>query len=139
MKTKSIKAALMMAIIASTGAITLAAGSGHDQLRHQVSTGNPLPHDVQDKKETAFYRWFKNQLGMSEFSSSAYPQSRAVLRLQLDETGKPVIADIQSDNALLSDELNNYIMQMQFPQDFAGKNFHFAIRFHEKTNSQITI
>jgi hypothetical protein len=139
MKTKSMKAALMMAIIASSGAITLAAGSGHEQHRQQVSDNHPQLEQAQENNETAFYRWFKKQLGMSAFSSADYADSRAVLRLQLDATGKPVVADIQSDNTTLNENLNGCIMQMQFPQDFAGKNFHFAIRFHEKQNSQITI
>jgi hypothetical protein len=130
MKTTWMKAALMMAIVASTGAITLAAGNKKDDdMARLPDKGFEFVAD-QEHEQSAFYQWVKKQLKIPDFIENGHEDNRVEIHLEIAKDGKPVIHHIRSNNDHLKQYVIRKFQSLIYPDEFSDQSYQFTIRFH---------
>lgn len=130
MKTIWIKAALIIAIMASTGAVTLLAGRSNFEHNRQEVALQKKPRKNEKKIENPdFYRWLSKELRMPKFVDGKTTDNRVELHLIIAPEGKAEIIDIQGKNQLLIEYVTDKVKHLKYPQCFEGNSYHFAIKF----------
>lgn len=131
MKTIWIKSALLMALLASSGAITLASGDHNCQ-----SAFSREPEMIIEKMESDrihdFYRWISNKLVTPSFISG-YDDNRVELVVRIDGEGKTKVDSIKGASAELISYVKSSIEKLTYPDGEPNLTYHFAIRFHQQT------
>ncbi len=126
MKTTMIKTAFILAMLASGGAITLAAGNGS-------SFGNSDNYfnkadDAESKKPQTIYSWIQRNMPCPEFVESD-EENRVELWLNITDDQKIVVLKTKSDTQRLSDFVKAKLNGRICPNAEAGGQYHFAINF----------
>jgi hypothetical protein len=118
-RTAIIKMVLVVALISTGGAISLAAGG--------LSTTPKEEH--KEEINSGFYNKVRKALHCPEFIGDK--QEKAEIWLHVNEDGSLVVKHIKTDNSRLA----HYIMKglngisFELPIDEVNKDYHFALRF----------
>jgi len=120
-----IKAAFILALLASGGALTLAAGN-----EHHVITLNPSQPDAEEgKKPETVYNWIEHVLDCPEFLNADDANNRVELWIHINEDGSVAIKNLLGVNPKLVSYVKKNLEGKMYKSSESGKDFHFAIRF----------
>jgi hypothetical protein len=130
MKTTWIKTALLVALMATGGAIEQAAHSSapFNEPVTKIETSD-VPVDA-DQQEKEFYKWIRKNIGLPDFIQDQNDHHRLELAISVDENGKILVKELEGQNRELIDYVDSKLKSLHCPIQFAGSSFHFAMRFY---------
>ncbi len=126
MKTTMIKTAFILAMLASGGAITRAAGNGSSFGNYANYFNNV--DDADSKKPQTIYSWIQRQMPCPEFIDSDF-SNRVELWLRITEDQKIIVLHAKAETQRLSDFVIAKLDGQMCPNAEAGGQYHFAINF----------
>jgi hypothetical protein len=129
MKTIWIKSALLLALVASSGAITLASG-GQKRPNAFTSESEITSEKMASDHLNAFYRWIRKHLATPQFLQGN-ADNRVELVVRIDSEGRTLVDSISGANSELVNYVKTEIEQLSYPAGEPNRTYHFAIRFHQ--------
>ena len=130
MKTTWIKTALLVALMATGGAIEQAAHSSapFNEPKTMLETTDEIGGD--EARVNEFYKWIRKNIGMPDFIQDQNDHHRLELAISIDEQGKILINELEGQNHDLVSYVDSKLRSLHCPSQFAGTSYHFAMRFY---------
>lgn len=126
MKTTMIKAAFILSMLGSGGAIALASGKGEST---DFSPKTFLKNDeTVDEKPQTFFNWIQKEVRCPEFVNSD-DDHRVELWLDIDANNNIVVLNAKSNSKRLSDFVIKELHGRPYPTADVSGVRHFAINF----------
>jgi hypothetical protein len=129
MKITIMKAAFVMALLASGGAISLASESAHRPDQYGDFTTADTLHSTPETQQQQFYKWIQHQITVPAFIQSDEASNRVILKLEVDTDGKVNVLESLSVDPRLAAYVQQELQGRMYSSISQSGEYHFAIHF----------
>ena len=121
-----IKAAFVLALLASGGATILAAGGNNSDHLQAALT---LPEDPNAGKPESLYSWIQRNLHCPDFIQTDNEDNKVMLYVHVDKDGALQVTNASATDQRLVDYVRHQLNGKIFKTSEPDHDYHFAIRF----------